>query len=256
MTTIAIANQKGGVGKTTIAFNLAKGLAQRGFRVLAIDNDPQGNLTGALLEDPTNLQADIFSIYQDENFVVIPEKIETNLELIGSTIHLAKISDSDFDVIFRLSEGIEDIKNNFDFVLIDCLPSFGYLTSAALNAADLVLIPTKPAPFALAGLKDLLDTIEKTKRRLNKNLRIAGIVLNLVEGRQTTIGEELESILRENYQELVFQVKINKGVKLEESPSFNQSVMEYDPNGKQAIQINQFLDEFLMRLDLRQRKDL
>ena len=140
--------------------------------------------------------------------------------------------------------------------MIDCLPSFGYLTSAALNAADLVLIPTKPAPFALAGLKDLLDTIEKTRRRLNKSLKVIGIVLNLVEGRQTTIGEELESVLRENYQELIFQVKINKGIKLEESPSFNQSVMEYDPKGKQTIQINQFLDEFLMRLDLQQRKDL
>ena len=244
---VAVMNQKGGVGKTTISFNLAKGLSERGYKVLAIDNDPQGNLTSAFLEDPTQIKADILDIYQNENFNITPEKIADNLFLIGATIHLAKIADNDFDIIFRLGECVENIERDFDFVIIDCLPSFGYLNMAALNAADYVLIPAKPAPFALAGMKDLFDTINKAKKRLNEKLRILGVILNLVEGRKTTIGSELEEELRGTYEGLVFESVITKGVKLEESPAFSQSIMEYDPKGKQANQFNQFLDEFLNR---------
>lgn len=248
MAIITVNNQKGGVGKTTIAFNLCKGLVERGYKVLAIDNDPQGNLTSALLEDPTRLQADVLNIYQNKTNV-IPEQISDNLFLIGSNIHLAKTADNDFDIIFRLKEGIIGLNKEFDFVFIDCLPSFGYLNMAALNAADYVLIPVKPAPFALAGIKDLFDTINKAKNRLNPNLKVLGIILNLVEGRKTTIGDELERVLRETYSELVFKTGINKGVKLEESPAFSQSIMEYDPKGKQALQFNQLLDEFLNRYE-------
>ena len=246
MSIIAVNNQKGGVGKTTIAFNLLKGLAERGYQVLAIDNDPQGNLTSAFLEDPTELKADILDIYQNTANVE-PEKISDNLYLIGSTIHLAKPSDSDFDIIFRLKEGIEGLNKDFDFIFIDCLPSFGYLNMAALNASNYVLIPVKPAPFALAGIKDLFDTIDKVKNRLNQGLKVLGIILNLVEGRKTTIGDELEGVLRETYKSLVLKTRIGKSVKLEESPAFGQSIMEYDPKGKQTVQFNKLLDEFLDR---------
>jgi chromosome partitioning protein len=252
MSIIAVNNQKGGVGKTTITFNLSKGLAERGYKVLAVDNDPQGNLTSAFLEDPTQLKADILDIYQNNNHVE-PEKIDDNLYLIGSTIHLAKTSDSDFDIIFRLKEGIGDLNKNFDFIFIDCLPSFGYLNMAALNASDYVLIPVKPAPFALAGIKDLFDTIDKAKNRLNQRLKVFGIIVNLVEGRKTTIGDELERVLRETYKGLVLETRISKGVKLEESPAFGQSIMEYDPKGKQTTQFNKLLDEFVDRYE-RQKK--
>jgi len=248
MAIITVNNQKGGVGKTTITFNLCKGLEERGYKVLAVDNDPQGNLTSAFLEDPTQLKADILNIYQN-NVEVQPEQLSEKLFLIGSTIHLAKTADNDFDIIFRLKEGIEAFNKEFDFVLIDCLPSFGYLNMASLNASDYVLIPVKPAPFALAGIKDLFDTIDKAKNRLNQNLKVLGIILNLVEGRKTTIGDELERVLRDTYNDMVFSTCINKGVKLEESPAFNQSIMEYDSKGKQAIQFNQFLDEFLKRYE-------
>lgn len=192
-------------------------------------------------------------IYQNENFRVKPEKITENLFLIGATIHLAKIADNDFDIIFRLAEGIENLQTEFDFVIVDCQPSFGYLNMAALNAANHVLIPAKPAPFALSGMKDLFDTIDKAKRRLNHTLRVLGIVLNLVEGKRTSIGSELETVLRENYSDLVFDSVITKGVKLEESPAFSQSIMEYDPRGKQASQFNQFLDEFLKRYEYQKK---
>ena len=246
--TISVINQKGGVGKTTITFNLAKGLAGKGSRVLVIDNDPQGNLTGAFLNDPTTLKANVLNLYSGERVKIIPEKINDNLFMIGANIHLSKISDGEFDIIFRLKEGLETIKQAFDYVLIDCLPAFGYLNMAALNAADFVLIPTKPAPFALAGLKDLLGTIRKVKKRINPDLKVLGIVLNLIEGRKTTIADELERVLREEYGNLIFTTKINKGVKVEESPTFCQSIMEYDPQGKLAGQFQSLLDEFITRI--------
>ena len=246
--TISVINQKGGVGKTTITFNLAKGLAEKGSKVLVIDNDPQGNLTGAFLNDPTTLKANVLDLYSNERVRITPEKINDSLFLIGSNIHLSKISDGEFDIIFRLKEGLEKAKQDFDYVLIDCLPAFGYLNMAALNAADFVLIPTKPAPFALAGLKDLLGTIRKVKKRINPDLKVLGIVLNLIEGRKTTIADELERVLREEYGNLIFTTKLNKGVKVEESPTFCQSIMEYDPQGKLAGQFQSLLDELITRI--------
>lgn len=251
MQVISVTNQKGGVGKTTITFNLAKGLAAKGYKVLAVDNDPQGNLTSAFLEDPAQLNenADILNIYSDSSLTVEPEPIEKNLHLIGANIHLSKISEKDFDVIFQLKDGLKSIKKKFDFALIDCLPSFGYLHMAALIASHKALIPIKPAPFAFSGLKDLFETISKTKKRLNPDIDILGIILNLVEGKQTTMGGELEDTLRENYGDLVFKSSITKGIKLEESPSFLKSIMEYDPKGKQAQQFNKLIKEFITRLD-------
>lgn len=245
---ISIINQKGGVGKTTITFNLAKGLSKKGYRVLVVDNDPQGNLTGAFLEDPTKLSANVLDFYHEKNVEVRPEEIEEKLHLIGANIHLSKVSDSEFDIIFRLKEGLDKVKPGYDFILIDCLPAFGYLNMAALNAADYVLIPTKPAPFALSGLKDLLTTIDKTKKRLNQKLEVLGIVLNLIEGRTTTMADELEQVLRNTYGQLVFKTKINKSVKVEESPTFYKSIMEYDPSGKLAGQFDMLLSEFLSRV--------
>ncbi len=245
---ISVINQKGGVGKTTIAFNLAKGLANKGFKVLAIDNDPQGNLTSAFLEDPTSMTADVKDFYDGDSTTPVPQIISKNLHLIGANIRLSKISDGDLDVIFMLKEGLEPIKKDYDFIIIDCLPSFGYLNQASLNASNLVLIPTKPAPFALEGLRDLFESVEKTKRRFNNNLRIVGILLNLVEGRKTVMGTEIEEVLREDYQTKVFDTVIHRGVVVEESPVNNESVIEYDPKSKQAKEFTNLLNEFLKRV--------
>jgi chromosome partitioning protein len=245
---IAVTNQKGGVGKTTITFNLAKELASHGHRVLAIDNDPQGNLTSSFLnDDPTKLVANILDVYERSSEKITPDCIENNLHLVGANIQLAKITESGFDIIFLLKEWLDSMKDKYDYALIDCLPSFGYLNMAALNAADSLLVPTKPAPFAFVGLKDLFDTVDKTKKRLNPSLRVLGLILNLVEGRKTSMANELEKDLRDTYGKLVFNTTLNKGVKFEESPSFAQSVGEYDPKGKPAKQFKLFTKEFIRR---------
>lgn len=253
---ISVINQKGGVGKTTLTFNIAKGIASLGKKVLVIDNDPQANLTGCFLGEQTDLppSANIIKVYEELHEEVKPLKVSENIFLLGSDIHLAKIIEKGMDVIYTLKEGVNGIKDEYDIVLIDCLPAFGYLNLAALNAASCVLIPTKPSPFSLAGLKDLFENIGKVKRRMNTSLSILGIVLNLVEGKNTKMAKEIEEVLREVYQGYVFKNTIKKGIKLEESPSLNMSIMEYDPKGKDSSQFKVFLDEFLDRLEAKKNE--
>ncbi len=252
MTNIALSNQKGGVGKTTVTFNLAAGLVQRGYTVLVVDNDPQGNLTSCYLEDPTILpeSANLLRLYtEDAVSPVQPYPVQEKLDLLGADIRLAKVAEGDFEVIYKLRDGLEAVGRKYDFVLIDCLPSFGFLNLASLNAADKVIIPTKPAPFSIAGLKDLFETIDRVHRRMNKDLAVVGILLNMIEGRNTRMAKDIESVLRERYGDLMFQSTLTKAVKLEESPSFNLPIMEYDPNGKQTQQFLAFVDELLSRLE-------
>jgi chromosome partitioning protein len=248
MPTTVVSNQKGGVGKTTLTFNLAKGLAAKGKKVLAVDNDPQGNLTGSFLENPQEIKANVIDLYSSEASPVQPHTVNENLDFIGANIHLARVAEGDFDVIFRLREGLERLPKAYDVVLIDCLPSFGYLHMAALNAADNVFIPVKPAPYALSGLKDLFDTIARTQKRTNETLSVVGIALNFVE--PTVLAKQMEEVLREEYKELVFEARVGKAVRLEESPTFFQSVMEYHPESKTAEEMNALIDEFARRVGL------
>lgn len=254
---VAVTNQKGGVGKTTISFNLGLGLAELGNKVLLIDNDPQGNLTTSILENPENLSADILNIF-NENFDFKPQKISENLDFIGATIKLAEIADKSTAYLPYLlrtylkgdegNDNHEAIEHNYDYIIVDCLPSFGPLNVAALIAADYVLIPTKPAPYAIEGLVSLYKNIKKMhQHKLNTSLKVAGVLMNLVES--TNIHKELEEVLKANYPDDILEVKISKGTKLEESPFFNESVMEYAPGTKQANQFNAFIREFLRRVE-------
>ena len=240
MVTIAVTNQKGGVGKTTITFNLAQILAIRKYvRVLAIDNDPQGNLTSSFIDPKASTTGSTQDAYEGNK--IIPSPITKNLDLLGSNINLAKVSEQDFQVIFRLKESIEKLQRKitdkpYDYILIDCLPSFGHLHLAALTAADFILVPVKPAPYALAGLKDLFDTVARVKKFMNSSLRVLGIVINQVDGRRLVLEREMEAALRETYGSLVFRQRISKRCKLEESPAFKKSIIDYhpaDPGGRE-----------------------
>ena len=237
MTIIAIANQKGGVGKTTIAFNLAHILAKsRQTNVLAIDNDPQGNLTGSFIKEPPQTEAHVLNVYDGKP--VKPTVINPRLHLLCADISLAPVAERDFAVIFKLKERIETLKSKdgrrFDYILIDCLPSFGHLQLAALHAADFVLIPVRPTPYALAGMQDLFKTIEKTRKYFNPSLKVAGIIVNQVDGRRIVIECEMEAALRETYGSLVFKNRISKRVQVEESPALQQGMIQYDPQSPAA----------------------
>jgi chromosome partitioning protein len=245
---IAVANQKGGVGKTTVSFNLIKDLAAKGYRVLAIDNDPQGSLTTAILADISNLFANVLDIFKEDDVDIAPQKILENLHFIGADIRLAKMAEQTDDIVYRLSEYLTKKSKNYDFIIIDCLPSFGYLLKAALKAADYVLIPVKPSPFALMGLSDLTDTIDKIKRRINPKLEVLGIVLNLIEGKQTNLSTGLQEAIRNLYKDKVFKTELVKGVKFEESIMYNQSIIEYDAKNRGAKNFLDFTDELLDRL--------
>jgi chromosome partitioning protein len=253
MVTIAVVNQKGGVGKTTIAFNLAQILAvQRKKNILAVDNDPQANLTSSFLEEPVESKANVITAYDEKP--LIPQQISESIGLLGSDTNLAAVAERDFSMIFRLEESLKTIQTdpeskNFDFIIIDCLPSFGHLHLAALTAADYVIIPVKPAPYALAGMKDLFETIKKAKKYFNADLKILGIVINQADGRKPVIEREMEQVLREAYGELVFKTKINKRVKFEESPAFQQSITQYSPKGPAAKEFEALTAEILQRLD-------
>ena len=247
MITIAITNQKGGVGKTTIAFNMCRLLASRkNTSVLAIDNDPQGNLTSSFMENTADLNARVLDIYDEKT--TPPMKVGKNLYLFGSDITLAPVAERDFQIIFKLKESIEKFKDTFDYAIIDCLPSLGNLQLAALNASRHVLIPVKPAPYAILGLKDLLLTIERVRKYFNPTLKILGILINQADGRRPIMEREMETVLRKTYRDMVFKTKIRKRVRVEESPAFQQSVSTYDPGGPSAKEFDQLIREIQKRL--------
>jgi chromosome partitioning protein len=245
MVTIAVTNQKGGVGKTTIAFNLAQILAAcHGKKVLAIDNDPQANLTSSFTEKAaTSYIKDAF-----DDKPLAPETVSRNISFVGADISLASVAERDFQVVFKLNESLERIKDRYDYIIIDCLPSFGHLHLSALIAADYVLIPIRPAPYALAGIRDLFDTIAKAKKYFKAKIKILGIVINQSDSRGLKMETQMEKALREAYGEMVFEAKINKRVRIEESPAFQKSIIQYSPKEKAAQEFRAFAKELLQRL--------
>ncbi len=232
-TVYAIANQKGGVGKTTTAVNLAACIAEAGYASLLIDMDPQSNATLGLGIDkhttPTVYDAlldgvplaDAVVASQIPNLGVVP----AGPDLAGANVELPRLAGSET----RLREVLAPIRDRYAFVLLDCPPSLGPLTVNALVAADRVIVPVQSEYFALEGLAGLLDTLSLVQRELNPRLTVAGMLLTMHDGR-TRLAQDVESEIRQHFPELVFQTVIPRNVRVGEAPSFGQPVIHYDPH--------------------------
>jgi chromosome partitioning protein len=231
-TVYAIANQKGGVGKTTTAVNLAACVAEAGYESLLIDIDPQSNATLGLGIDkyiqPTVYDAligdldlaDTVVASSIDNLGVIP----AGPDLAGATIELPRLEGSEQ----RLRDALAPIRDRYAFIFLDCPPSLGPLTVNALVAADRVIVPVQAEYFALEGLAGLLDTLALVQRELNPRLTVAGMLLTMHDGR-TRLAQDVEREVREHFPSLVFETVIPRNVRIGESPSFGKPVIHYDP---------------------------
>ncbi|MEJ7577867.1 MAG: ParA family protein [Pyrinomonadaceae bacterium] len=249
---IAIANQKGGVGKTTTAINLAAAFARRGNRVLLLDLDPQGNSSISFL-DSHAIEHSAYELMTDgqsaAEIYIHPTALE-NLEVIPARINLAKLEAKlvgDFDAPFRLKDRLESFRRKYDLIVIDTPPTLGLTTVNALVAATHVLIPIQSSYFALEGTDDLLETIEKVKARPNPNLRLLGVVITLHD-RRTTLAREVCGQIREVFGEKTFETVITKSVRLEEAPAHKESIFTFAPNSSGANEYAQLCEEVMRRV--------
>ena len=244
-TTIAIVNQKGGTGKTTSTENIGVALAMEGKRVLLVDTDPQASLTvcmGSTQPDelPVTLASVLNKVLQDKE--IDPEEgilhHAEGVDLMPANIELAGLEVGLVNVLSResvLKEYIKNVENNYDFILLDCMPSLGMLTINALAAADEVLIPVQAQYLPAKGLEQLLTTINKVKKQINPKLHIEGILLTMVEGR-TNFSKDISSLIRETYGKniRVFDAEIPKATKAAETSAMGFSIFKHDPMGKVA----------------------
>lgn len=229
---VAIANQKGGVGKTTTAVNLASSLALRGFRVLVVDLDPQGNATSALGIDKRAVEHQTYhALMADVPMAdcTLPTEISglyalpANIDLTGAELELVSVMARET----RLKAAIKSVRGDYDFVFIDCPPSLGLLTINALTAADSIIVPLQCEYYALEGLSSLLNTVDLVRRSLNPRIRLAGILLTMFD-RRNRLSFQVESDVRRHFGDLVYATAIPRNVKLSESPSHGKPASLYD----------------------------
>ncbi len=236
MKTIAVTNQKGGVGKTTTAVNLASYFAHFGKEVLLIDIDPQGNATSGLGIDKNNLEKSIYDVLingVEIKEVVVPSKndwldiVPSNIDLTGAEIELVNVIAREV----KLRKKIESSQQIYDFVIIDCPPSLGLLTINSLTAADSIIIPIQCQYYALEGLAQLIQTIELVKQNLNPQLDVEGVVLTLFDGR-ANLSIQVREEVKKYFDTKVYNTIIPRNVRLAEAPSYGKSILEYDPGSR------------------------
>lgn len=247
---IAIFNQKGGVGKTTTNINLAACLAMKGQKILILDIDPQGNTTSGVGISKKGLKKTTYEVLIGDGVkpedAILPTGIKNldilpaSVQLAGAEIELVQLEGREK----RLKKAIDQIKDRYDYIFIDCPPSLGLLTINSLTAVDSVLIPIQCEFYALEGVSQLMSTIELVKKNLNKDLEIQGVILSMFDGR-TNLSIQVVEEVKKYFKNKVYTTVIPRNVRLAEAPSFGLPITEYDPRSKGAAAYIEFAEEFL-----------
>ncbi len=250
---IAITNQKGGVGKTTTPINLSAALATKGFRTLLIDVDPQANSSMSFI-DVHALEGSMFEVLTGDNMTLSDILVEAanvpQLFIAPSSISLAKIEATllgDLEGHFKLKDAVDGIRDQYDYIVIDTPPTLGLITVNALVASTHVLIPIQSSYFALEGTDDLLETVDKIKNRANPDLQILGVVITLFDKR-TILSRDIQDEIGQVFGEKLFETRISKSIRLEESPAYKESIFSFAPRSSGAYEYYKLSEEVLSRV--------
>jgi len=249
---ISVANQKGGVGKTTTAINISAALAHKGIKTLLIDMDPQANATISFIK-PEPGYRNIYDVLAPHGCTmdqIILQTQTNNLSLAPASIALAKLEATlagELEAHFCLKDSLQPVIKDFEFIVIDTPPTLGILTVNAMVASSHVLVPIQSSYFALEGTDDLVETIDKIKKRVNPNLQILGVLLTIYDGR-TILSRDIHQQITKAFGPKIFKTIIHKNVRLEEAPAYKEDIFSFAPNSRGAMEYYQLTEEVLSRV--------